>query len=215
MVDIEALPAIPASDLHCEILSPELCAQWSKDPLTIITNLWASLQLTWTFMLIFVHLLQIARATTTYESMRGNLQAGPIISAMATGSTSLEAANITSGSDGGTAGGGKKKKESCLGQWKKLLGLDTFFAVAFNGYRDSKNKDEVRRQKRQNPFTRGVLRNCQDFWGDGPVFGRKENGTALLGGQKVDYTSMYEVPRGGMSYRGGYQAVPGVDGEEV
>lgn len=42
---------------------------------------------------------------------------------------------------------------------------------------------------------------------DGPVFRRKTGGKALLGGEVIDYTSIYEVPRGGMRY-GGYEAVP-------
>jgi palmitoyltransferase len=38
--------------------------------------------------------------------------------------------------------------------------------------------------------------NCKDFWCDpAPVFGRRQNGAAMLKGQVVDYTSMYETPR--------------------
>ena len=173
--------------------------------------------MTWTFMLLFVHLVQIARALTTYESMRGNTEMGPVMSAVATGTLNPDSAQITASGAGPdpTAPHGhshKKKKEGCLSTWKKMLGLDVFFAIAFNGYNGSKKKEKQR--KRGNPFTRGVFRNCQDFWGDGPMFGRKENGMALLGGQKVDYTSMYDVPRGGMRYRGGYEEVA-VDEAEV
>lgn len=168
-------------------------------------------------MLLFVHFIQIARALTTYESMRSNTDMGPVMSAVATGSLNPEAASITAsggGPDPTTPHGHahKKPKEGCLSSWKKMLGLDVFFAIAFNGYNGSKNKEKKQR-KRGNPFTRGVFRNCQDFWGDGPVFGRKEGGTALLGGQKVDYTSMYDVPRGGMRYRGGYEEVAVEEGE--
>lgn len=172
-------------------------------------------------MLLFVHFIQIARALTTYESMRSNTDnLGPVMSAVATGSLNPEAASITSSGAGpdptvnshGHAHN-KKGKEGCLSSWKKMLGLDVFFAIAFNGYNGAKNKEKKQR-KRGNPFTRGVFRNCQDFWGDGPVFGRKEGGMALLGGMKVDYTSMYDVPRGGMRYRGGYEEVA-VDEAEV
>jgi hypothetical protein len=214
------MPTPPQETLHCEILSPYLCAQWSKDPLTLVTNIWGGLQLTWTFMLLFVHFVQIARALTTYESMRGNTDLGPIMSAVATGTLDPESASITAsgaGPDPTIAPHGhahKKSKEGCLSSWKKMLGLDVFFAIAFNGYNGSKKKENQHR-KRSNPFTRGVFRNCQDFWGDGPIFGRKENGFALLGGQRVDYSSMYEVPREGMRYRGGYEEVAAVDEEEV
>lgn len=203
--DLEQLPS--PTELHCEILSPELCAQWSKDPLTLVTNAWGSLQLTWTFMLVFVHFVQIARALTTYESMRGNSEMGPVMTAVATGALNVDSAQITASGAGPdpVPPHGHKKKEGCLSSWKKMLGLDVFFAIAFNGYHGAKKKETTR--KRSNPFTRGVFRNCQDFWADGPVFGRKQNGAALLGGQTVDYTSMYDVPRGGMRYRGGYEEV--------
>lgn len=55
--------------------------------------------------------------------------------------------------------------------------------------------------------------NCKDFWCDpAPVFGKRENGAAMLGGRVVDYTAMYETPRVSMTAtrrRGGenYQAV--------
>jgi hypothetical protein len=217
--DLEALPTPPPNLAHCAIVTPDLCATINKDPLTLVTNIWGSLQLTWTFMLLFVHFVQIARALTTYESMRGNTEPmGPIMTGIATGSLSADSAQITASGAGPdpTAHGHshKKPKEGCFASWKKMLGLDVFFNIAFNGYYGSKTKKEKQR-KRGNPFTRGIFRNCQDFWGDGPVFGRKENGVALLGGQKVDYTSMYDVPRGGMRYRGGYEEVAVEDGGEV
>lgn len=45
--------------------------------------------------------------------------------------------------------------------------------------------------------------NCSDFLCDGQsVFGRRENGRAMLGGEVVDYTRMYETPlRMGLSTR--------------
>lgn len=216
LVYIEALPSPPEGDQHCAILSPELCAQWSKDPLTLVTNIWGSFQLTWTFMLLFVHFTQIARALTTYESMRGNTQAGPIMTAMTTGSMNVDDASVSASGAGPDPAvhSHKKKKEGCFSSWSKMLGMDVFFTIAFNGYRGSKAK-ELRRKK-PNPFTRGLVRNCQDFWLDGPVFGRKQSGgMALLGGERVDYTSLYDAPRAGMRYRGGYEEVPGAEDGEV
>lgn len=207
--DIEMLPAPQQTD--CHILEEALCREFSKDPFTIITNAWASLQLIWTFMLIFVHLTQIARAVTTYETMRGQTQVGPLMAAVTTGTTSTGDAQVNGPSPP------HKKKEGCLSQWSKLLGLDTFLTIAFQGYKGAKEPRAPRAPK--NPFTRGMFRNCQDFWMDGPVFGRKNDGEsnkALLGGDMVDYACMYDVPKGGMRYRGGgYEAVPAAEEGEV
>jgi len=39
------------------------------------------------------------------------------------------------------------------------------------------------------------MSNCKDFWCEpGSVFGEKENGEALLGGERVNYTKLYEPP---------------------
>lgn len=214
----------PLQTPECTLLTDELCKVFMKDPLTIVTMGWASLQLTWVVMLLFVHLTQIARNVTTYETMRKHVQPGPIMTAMTTGSMSADGAQVDGG--GGAPGSSsnpqasnslhKKKKEGCLTQWSKLLGLDTFITVAFQGYKGSQqSKAERQRSKKSNPFSRGVLRNCQDFWMDGPFFRRKEDAClGMLGGKAVDYGLLYEAPGGGMSYRGGYEAVPGViDGE--
>ncbi|KAK3075748.1 palmitoyltransferase akr1 [Teratosphaeriaceae sp. CCFEE 6253] len=223
--NIEVLPE--PTKFECSILKDEFCAQFSKDPLTIITNAWGSLQLTWTFMLLFVHLSQIARNITTYETMRGQVRAGPLMTAVTTGSISAEGAQID-GPDTAAAGeassgplhgrGHKRKaKEGCLSQWSKLLGIDTFITIAFQGYKGSQSKTERMRARKSNPWTRGVFRNCQDFWMDGPVMKGKSEGTkALLGGEEVDYAFVYDVPKGaggGMSYRGGYESVATDEGE--
>lgn len=226
-LDITILPA-PKS-VHCSLISDEYCAQLSKDPFVIVTCAWASLQLTWTFMLLFVHFFQVAQNVTTYESMRHTDDAGPVLAALTTGTTSLEAAGITDTPPGaagpaGSAATGRPHKppkpEGCLTRWGKIFGVDTFLTIAFQGYKGAtgaKGKDEHKHRRKARPFSRGIFRNCQDFWMDGPLFGHKESGKALLSGVIVDYTSMYEMPRGGgggMVYRGGYEQVAGAE-EEV
>jgi len=59
------------------------------------------------------------------------------------------------------------------------------------------------------------VQNCKDFWCDpAPVFGRRETGAAVLGGEPVNYTEMYESPvvtevlKGRTRERGGYERVP-------
>lgn len=168
-------------------------------------------------MLLFVHLTQVARAITTFETMKGHTQVSPLMAAVTTGSMSTEGAQINGPGAGPdpVQSGSHKKKEGCLSQWGKILGLDTFYTIAFQGYKGSKDNDASRRKQKSNPFSRGIFRNCQDFWMDGPTFGRKDSGKALLGGDTIDYTNMYDIPKGGMRYRNGYEAVPSVEEGEV
>ena len=211
--DIDTLPVADRAD--CSLLYDPYCGLFARDPLTIITNAWASLQLTWTFMLLFVHLTQIARSITTYETMKGRDHVGPITTAIVIGSLSADGAQVNGPDpvpkdDGAGYAHNHKRKDGCLSQWYKLLGLDTFYTVAFQGYKGSQDKEASRRTKQSNPFSRGLFRNCQDFWMDGPIFGRKTSGKAMLGGEVVDYTTMYDAPKG-MRYRGGYESVPSAE----
>lgn len=159
--------------------------------------MFTALQLTWVTMLILVQLLQIARAQTTLENMRGNLNQffhhkgqEAVASAVTAGSTTLEGAQLTPSGMGPDPVVPYRRRPLCprcdgsLTFWKRLLGLDTFVATA---------RGQVRPQ--QNPFSRGVVTNCKDFWCDGnPLFGAKQNGRAVLDGEAVDYTRLYDIP---------------------
>ncbi|SMY24893.1 unnamed protein product [Zymoseptoria tritici ST99CH_1A5] len=200
----------------CTFLNPELCAEFEKDPLTLVTTAWASVQLTWTVMLVFVQFFQVARNLTTFESMRNTDQVGPILSAITTGTMSMDDAQVTGPAAGSSHKHAHRKKEGCFARWSKLLGIDTFLTIAFQGYngaKDSRSSSRTPRRK-QNPFSRGVVRNCQDFWCDGPVFGRKVGNEGLVGGERVDYGGLYDVPGGGARGWRGYEAVPGMGVEE-
>lgn len=152
-------------------------------------------------MLLCVQLLQVARNLTTYESMRGHLHnhtaADAVNSFVTTGDTSQDVAGgsaptngFGSGQDVGDVPRPRQPKASIWDQWKRLLGLDTFVATALQG-----SQGRQRRQ-RGNPWSRGMVTNCKDFFCDGsPVFGRKEGGYARLAGERVDYTRLYEVPK--------------------
>jgi hypothetical protein len=184
----------------CNILAPELCQIVNADPYTLVLCIWAALQLTWVTMLMFVQLVQISRAMTTWENMSGTGHAHghgskasmAITSALTTGTTSRSGAQIGDSNMGPdpalppTHAPGHHHKEGCFKQWKKILGVDTFVETA-TGKTNRRNR---------NPFSNGCIGNCKDFWCDpAPVFGKRENGTAMLRGQVVDYTAMYETPR--------------------
>ncbi|KAF2094093.1 palmitoyltransferas-like protein akr1 [Rhizodiscina lignyota] len=191
------LDALPAPvNVQCNVISNELCTILNKDPYTIVLVIWSILQLTWVTMLLFVQLVQIGRAQTTFESMRrhmhGNSAADAFTTFATTGTTSLAEAELTSSDRGpDPAAPRAAKKEGCWGQWKRLLGVDTFMATAIHG----SNAQAVMQRQRQNPFTRGMLTNCKDFWCDpAPLFRKREMGQAMLDGERVDYTKMYVAP---------------------
>jgi hypothetical protein len=188
-------------EVQCSMISEDLCKILNKDPFTIVLSIWAAFQLTWVTMLLCVQLLQVARNLTTYESMRGHLHsntpADALNSFVTTGDTSQDVAGNSSatngfgsGQDTGDAPRPQQPKHSILDQWKRLLGLDTFVATALQG------SQAGQRQQRGNPWSRGIVTNCKDFFCDGsPIFGRREGGYARLAGERVDYTRLYEVPK--------------------
>lgn len=165
--------------------------------------IWSALQLTWVTMLMFVQLVQISRAMTTWENMRGahhghNSRASDAVtSALNSGTTTVPSAQLentrleTDSTLPRLHASGHHQKTGCFARWKKLLGLDTFVETARHGIEGS-NKHS---RRSRNPFSHGCLGNCKDFWCDpAPVFGQRRNGMAMLGGQIVDYTDMYEAP---------------------
>lgn len=183
-------------------------------------------------MLCCVQLVQISRNQTTYENMRGSAMtpggaSQAIASALVAGTPNPAAAGLTSAghgpmpgsAPGGGGGGGghahahghghnHNRKGGFLGQWMALLGLDTFFATA-----------QGRSTRQKNPFSRGIVTNCRDFWFDSaPVFRSRNPGSGMIDGQVVDYYKMYEPPlrmAHGSSRSGNYVSVAGDEPESA
>jgi hypothetical protein len=186
-----------------------MCRVVNADAYTFILVVWATLQLTWITMLLFVQLVQVSRAMTTYENMMGanhghdSKAAEAITSTLTAGTMSRAEAQI--GSNGmapdpalphahghGHGHGGHHHGQGCFAQWKKILGIDTFLETALHGSSGTRNRS----RRTRNPFSAGCIQNCKDFWCDpAPVFGKRENGEAVLGGAVVNYTTMYDTPR--------------------
>lgn len=212
---------IPSVSRECLILSEHLCKVMNYDPYTVLLGLWTTLQLTWVGMLLFVQFIQVARAMTTYENMYGiqDGSASSIVSAFTSTGAPLDPNHPDAGAPPsaaddplGTAGGAHAHKHrSFLKQWSRLLGVDTFIETA-TGRSAATNSRKSRRKR--NPYSKGYFQNCRDFWCDpAPMFGRRETGDAVLGGQKINYTEIYESPTamelGLGRRRGGYEAVSG------
>lgn len=170
-------------------------------------------------MLCVVQLVQISRNQTTYENMRGHSidrsypSSRAFASAMTAGTTSLDAAGLSSAGQGPNPAlaHGPSRRRGCLQQWSSLLGVDAFFATARDGLRDT-----PRAVRPKNPFSRGIFTNCRDFWCDsGAYFGKRESGVGMLGGEVVNYYQMYENPMrmhtGGREAGGVYYSVASDD----
>lgn len=166
-------------------------------------------------MLLFVQLVQISRAITTWENMKGSghshggRASEAITSALTTGTTSMAGAQVGSAGTGPdpalpAAPRHHHHHEGCWAQWKKILGVDTFVETAMHGYEGRRN----RRRTPENPFSRGVMGNCKDFWCDpAPIFGNRQNGQAMLGGEVINYTKMYDSPPRMSARHGAYESV--------
>jgi palmitoyltransferase len=160
-------------------------------------------------MLLIVQIVQITRGLTTYEAMSAHRHShSPLETFVATGSTSLEEASLTAANRGPDSVKPPPRK-GCLGQWMSMFGVDVFL----------KTTQSDSSQESRNPFSRGWITNFKDFFCDSSsVFKPRPSGEALLGGAKVDYTLLYDVPlgSGGVRRREGmeYAAVSGVDEDE-
>jgi len=181
--------------------------------------------MTWVSMLLVVQATQVLRAQTTYENMHrvnhgydDHKVSTTVASIIAGGSTSLDGLQLNAAGHGpnpatdhghgghshghghGHGGHGHKhgKGDGFFKKILKLLGVDTFMATARDGRRARRNNE--------NPFSRGVVGNCVDFWSvknGGNLFkGARNGGEAVLGGQSVNYYTLYETPRMTMRRRG-------------
>jgi len=213
---------------QCNILSPSLCKIVNADAYTLLLTIWATLQLTWVGMLLFVQFIQVTRGMTTYENMFGIdahhaaalnsafTSTGAPLAGTASHPAAPGAAVLPDSAHG--RHGHKHKHGGFLKQWGKLLGVDAFIETATGrgAATGAKNK-----RRKTNPYSQGCLTNCRDFWLDpAPVFGKRETGAAVLAGRPVNWTEVYETPalmdgdpeRGRRRGRRGYEAVAG---EEV
>jgi hypothetical protein len=209
---LDLIPKPAESAVECVLISPSLCATLNSDPFTIVLSLWTNLQLIWVSMLLIVQLVQITRGLTTYEAMSSHKHhhTSPLETFVATGSASIEGAQLGAEGRGPDPVHPPKPKKGCLGNWMSMFGVDVFLRTT---------RSDAAEEKR-NPFSRGWVTNFKDFFCDASsVFKARPSGEALLGGEKVDYTSLYDVPLAsgrGVRRRQGmeYAAVSGTGDEE-
>lgn len=158
----------------------------------------------WGGSLLVVQTVQIGRGMTTREAMRQHKNITPtgefVTSVLTSGATSFADASLAE--QGGPSVRGTRRREGWWSQCRKLLGLDVMIAAATGRGADGRSRSRV------NPFDRGWWQNYKDFFCDGsPVFASKAVGEAMLGGELVNYTTMFEAPRPRNARNRGYEAV--------
>jgi len=196
----------PPSNPTCTILSPSICSFVLRDTWTVALAIWSALQLAWITMILVVQTVQISKNQTTFENMKrhSHHEHGPSHPHRQGASTAAGSLNTASAHGHSHP----RRPDSFFTRWKKLLGLDAFLATA----------SHETLQRRGNPFSRGLVSNCKDFWCDpAPLFRKRNNGEGYLDGQVVDYAHLYEAP---LELRGGrdgmiYRSVAGDDADEV
>lgn len=208
---INTPPYVPSVTSSC-LLPTSICASTDYDTFLFSCMLWASVQLTWTSILLVMQSWQISRQMTTLEVSnlgRYGYMGGKGGSSMSSQTGFMEAratALRNSGvpvegsgfvqhqqSDSGMdeeshPGSGSKKTGHQHNTLTGLMGGTGNWLLSIVGldlYTRGKGGEGLKKASRsQNPFDQGLLFNCQDFWTRGRVLG-------------VKYEELYDVPPGG------------------
>lgn len=203
-------PYIPKVTSSC-ILPTSICSATDFDGFLFSCMLWASLQLTWTVVLLVAHSWQISRQMTTLEvsnlgrygymggkggsSMSSQtsfmearaetLQSNSVLSSQQGSDAGLDESGEGGGEGGGGTGTGLGHRH---GSFTALIGGTGNWLLSIVGldlYTKGKGREGLKKASRsQNPFDQGVVVNCQDFWTRGRALG-------------VRYEELYDVPPGG------------------
>ena len=171
--------SIPTESSHISpscVLPSYLCAITAADTFLVAVAAWATLQLSWTIVLLISQLWQIARQMTTLEV--SNLGRYGFMGGRGGASMGQQMGHShqQAGSDDTTGHGHQHHRHGLCGGGfiMNLLGFDRFTkGKAADGL--------ARAAKAPNPFHLGVIGNCKDFWTMGRELG-------------VEYERLYDVP---------------------
>ncbi|KIP06556.1 hypothetical protein PHLGIDRAFT_452373 [Phlebiopsis gigantea 11061_1 CR5-6] len=173
---------VSADPLHLSpscVLPGYLCAITAADTFLVAVSAWATLQLSWTLVLLITQLWQVARQMTTLEV--SNLGRYGFMGGRggATLGQQMGHAHQHTGSEDTASGSGHNhhRHGACGGGGGMIMNL-----LGFDRFTKGKAADGLARAaKAPNPFHLGLAGNCKDFWTMGRELG-------------VEYERLYDVP---------------------
>ena len=181
----------PANISPSCVLPSYLCAITAYDTFLFSVAAWATLQLSWTLVLLATQLWQVARQMTTFEvsnlgryGFMGGRGGSSLHGQMGHRHLALPSEDST-GSEGGLSGGHAHRHAHgmCAGCGSGFL----MSLLGFDRFTKGKAADGLARAaKAPNPFDLGIIGNCKDFWTAGQELG-------------VEYERLYDVPPEGFS----------------
>ncbi|KAG7087803.1 hypothetical protein E1B28_013744 [Marasmius oreades] len=180
-------------------LPTDLCLVTQHDTFLVVVALWATVQLSWTIVLLGSQYWQVVKQMTTFEVVNlgrygfmggrgGSSMQGQMGHHHAHGGArghlsradSEDAALMGGDSTPSTPGGGKHTHRSFCGGGGFLMNL-----LGFDRFTKGKGVNQLTRASTAaNPFDMGMWGNCKDFWTAGKELG-------------VEYDKLYDVPMEG------------------
>ncbi|KAL6303324.1 DHHC palmitoyltransferase-domain-containing protein [Sparassis latifolia] len=186
-------PVDPSTVSPVCMLPATLCAVTAFDAFLFSVACWATLQLSWTLVLLVSQFWQVARQMTTFEvsnlgryGFMGGRGGASLSSQMGHQHHRHAQGASDSESVGEGAAGGAHHAHShgiCTGCGSGFL----MNILGFDRFTKGKAADGLARAaKAPNPFDLGIIGNCKDFWTSGRELG-------------VDYERVYDVPPEGFA----------------
>ena len=171
-----------------------ICAAAHYDVKNFAITLWATLQITWTTLVIGSHIYQICRGITTFEISNlgryGHMGSRGISAASQEGFMAAHAASHrhASGNAGHTHQHTHNPLKICARLCGRILPGTLLAIVGLDLYTKGRGAEGMARAAEKgsgaNPFDVGLMRNCTDFWTRGRTLG-------------VDYEKLYDIPEEG------------------
>jgi palmitoyltransferase ZDHHC13/17 len=183
-------PPLDPSQISPSCIFPlALCDATAQDTFLFAVTAWATLQLSWTVLLVGAQYWQIVRQMTTlevsnlgrYGFMGGR---GPSLSGQM-GHRHAHGGEQGMGGDAGDALSSQNAHSHAHGGRCGAAGSFLLSITGFDRFTRGRAADGLARAKdAPNPFDSGMLGNCRDFWSNGGELG-------------VEYERLYDVPQEG------------------